>query len=240
MIDRINSFLLYTRGVNTFSTRYESSFPTSVSKWLNIPIGETTIEIPSVLFGHLYSVLRKKATSMMVPLVPDPRITARRLVRGALIDFLSATSRGRIQGVHMSNGITYYGMPGIIFDENMNLLLMTTITLERTGSLSVAAQRLNCRVSPKVFEHQDRIIEKTIVKKMIPFCANYLVQRYDLTTSVAGALVEITDSCINNVIRVIIDDCSSFVHTAVAPSPSDLTEEKIKAFLNANMNYIVE
>ena len=131
--------------------------------------------------------------------------------------------------------LPYYGVPGVIFNENMELLLIVTLTIrKRIDSPRFSIERINCRISPKVFEHQDRIIEKTIVKKIIPFCVSYSVARRDIYLSCSEY------NCVDKTIQVIIDDCSSFIHTATIPKPSLLTEDKIKSFLVENINEIIQ
>ena len=177
--------------------------------------------------------LSQEYKSIAAPLIADTNLNTRRLVRGAFMDFTRIT--GRITGVHMSNGNTYYGVPGVIFNENMELLLIVTLTIrKRIDSPRFSIERINCRISPKVFEHQDRIIEKTIVKKIIPFCVSYSVARRDIYLSCSEY------NCVGKTIQVIIDDCSNFIHTATVPKPSLLTEDKIKSFLVENINEIIQ
>lgn len=231
MVDRIANFIL--SGRYEYNTLYTTDYPISVSKWLSTSLENPISEIPYFISSKIPLVLSQGYKSMVVPLVANTDLNTRRLVRGAFMDFTRIT--GRITGVHMSSGNTYYGVPGVIFNENMELLLMVTLTIKKAiNSPQFSIERLNCRISPKVFEHQDRIIEKTIVKKIIPFCASYSVARRDIYLYCNGY------NCVGKTIQVIIDDCSNFVHTATVPKPSLLTEDKIKSFLIENINEIVQ
>ena len=231
MVDRIANFIL--AGRYEYNTRYTPDYPISVSKWISASLENPISEIPYFMSSNIALALSQEYKSIAAPLIADTNLNTRRLVRGAFMDFTRIT--GRITGVHMSNGNTYYGVPGVIFNENMELLLIVTLTIRKIiDSPRFSVERINCRISPKVFEHQDRIIEKTIVKKIIPFCVSYSVARRDIYLSCREY------NCVGKTIQVIIDDCSSFIHTATVPKPSLLTEDKIKSFLVENINEIIQ
>lgn len=230
MVDRIANFIL--GGRYDYNTQYTTNYPISVSKWISASLENSISEIPYFISSKIPVAIHDGYKAIAVPLVANTDLNTRRLVRGAFTDFTRIT--GKINGVHMSNGNTYYGVPGVIFNENMELLLMVTLTIKKAiNSPQFSIERLNCRISPKVFEHQDRIIEKTIVKKIIPFCVSYSVARRDIYLPCNGY------HCVDKTIQVIIDDCSNFIHTATVPKPSLLTEDKIKSFLIENINEII-
>lgn len=230
MIDRIANFIL--SGRYEYNTLYTTDYPISVSKWLSAPLENPISEIPYFISSKIPLALSQECKAMAVPLVANTDLNTRRLVRGAFMDFTRIT--GKINGVHMSSGNTYYGVPGVILNEDMELLLMVTLIIKKViDSTHFSIERVNCRISPKVFEHQDRIIEKTIVKKIIPFCVNYSIARRDIYLSCNGY------NCVGKTIQVIIDDCSNFIHTTTVPKPSLLNEDKIKSFLIENINEII-
>lgn len=232
MVDRIANFILLS-GRYEYNTQYTPDYPISVSKWISASLENPISEIPCFMSSKIVLALSQEYKSIVVPLIANPDLNTRRLVRGAFMDFTRIT--GKINGVHMSNGNTYYGVPGAIFNEDMELLLIVTLAIRKeVDSPRFSIERINCRISPKVFEHQDRIIEKTIVKKIIPFCASYSVARRDIYLSCREY------NCVGKTIQVIIDDCSDFIHTATVPKPSLLTEDKIKSFLIENINEIIQ
>lgn len=231
MIDRIANFILAGSRYE-YNTLCAEGYPISVSKWISASLEDPISEIPYFISSKIPSALSQRYKSIAVPLIANTDLNTRRLVRGAFMDFGRIT--GRITGVHMSSGNTYYGVPGVILNEDMELLLMVTLTIKKgINSPQFSIERINCRISPKVFGHQDRIIEKTIVKKIIPFCVNYPIARRDVYLSCSGY------NCVGKTIQVIIDDCSNFIHTATVPKPSLLTEDKIKSFLIENRNEII-
>lgn len=78
----------------------------------------------------------------------------------------------RLQKITTNKGEVYYGGKGIIFDEGYTPLLLCTLTArsvhtEDNGNTMVYYRPV-CHVSPKVFLESDKLINKGIIKKLIP------------------------------------------------------------------------
>jgi hypothetical protein len=143
----------------------------------------------------------------------------------------------------MSNGTQYYGLPGAIFDSHFNLLMLMSskVDIRRNEDDRVIAYILQhiCRISPVVFQRQDNIIEKTIVKKIIPFCASHEVTSGEyLFTHDYYDCEEVTGKTIS----VFIDDTinEKFIRRIVPPRMSDFTEENIHEILVRNAKEILD
>lgn len=74
----------------------------------------------------------------------------------------------------INKGNIYYGYPGLITDSSMNTILCLKIRVHREEDKARITDYI-CYISPKVFTHQDGIIEKTVYKKIIPFCSSYVL-----------------------------------------------------------------
>lgn len=170
-------------------------------------------------------------------LSPNPVVTQRRLVRGALFDFTMAMPRRRISTVKMSNDVIYHGAPGVIFNENFDILMMITSTIipQESSQASFKIVRRNCRISPLVFQSTN-IIEKTIVKKMLPFCASHAVDALYEYGRFSASYVNLVH---DTTIRVIIDDVNKdFIRDVVPPKLSEFTPENIHSLLQEHVEDI--
>lgn len=243
-MDRVEQFILSgsTFGNYRQNTRAVASPDGYIDVHLNI--GEGPTEVPDFMLGKAvdYALRDVETVSFILTQQNNGARTQRRLVRGAFSDFNRAYSYGGISEVTMSNGTIYYGLPGAIFDSNFNLLMLMSSKIDirhTAGRVTAYILQHICRISPAVFQRQDNIIEKTIVKKVIPFCASHEVTSNEYL---------LRHECFNceeatgKVISVFIDDTinEKFIRRIIPPKISDFTEENIHEILVRNAKEILD
>lgn len=235
-MDRVEEFILSGSRRGSYS---QSAPEISPFGFFDIHIEEGPTEIPDFATRIIGSYAQSEYNLISYILYGCPSTTTRRLVRGALSDFMRADrySAG-IPQVTMSNGRTYYGLPGAIFDSNFNLLmLMTSIVVikEERGSRPYPEILSHiCRVSPLVFMNQDSIIEKTIIKKVIPFCAAHVGNETDYSIRTQ------CNAILGKTIKVIIEDINPlFIRRIVAPNPDVNISENIQGLLRHNVKGVI-
>jgi hypothetical protein len=129
----------------------------------------------------------------------------------------------------MTCGATYYGIPGIIFNSNFDPLLMMTYTVVEE-EFRLKLMRHNCRISPKVFDNPNNIVEKTIIKKMLPFCASHREIGSSEFTYDPYVIPSMLDG---TTIKVIVDDINKdFIRTVAVPKIGDNREKEVHRILS--------
>lgn len=239
-MDRTEEFIL--SGCRTRSLITHGSVSPYGYLDVHLPDNAEALEVPDFVTYNLahwltrgYSLISYYLSSMSVP-------TSRRLVRGALSDFMQSAFRRHFASVLMTNGRKYHGAPGAIFDADFNLLFLMTTTvstqyIEDRGR-RVSFLRHNCRVAPEVFAHQDSIIEKTIIKKMIPYCATHITEPRDYPSLFSGEGSE--HRIFGTPIRIIVEDINPlFIRRIVAPTISSFTPEAVHSILSKNIEYLI-
>lgn len=120
----------------------------------------------------------------------------------------------RLSKIFTKKGDIFYGGQGMLFDRNMNLLVLYTVTVKgfstarvirgiRKGEADISS--LNVRVSPKVLEKDD-LLKKTIMSKLIP---SIVTQKYSVRRNLLREEL---------VPKVIIEDLSKYI---IKPSRVD-------------------
>lgn len=241
-MDRVEEFIL--SGSRTGS--YSQCVPELSSfGFLDIHLGdgESPVEIPDFIIRSVNTFVQSDYGLISYVLCEGTSTTTRRLVRGALSDFMRANRFGNgIPHVIMSSGRDYYGLPGVIFDGNFNLLMMMTSTVnfirnDRTSGVQTNILEHTCRISPLVFMHQDSIIEKTIIKKVIPFCASHVTIASDFVCNTSRV---ISDDALGKNIRVIIEDLNPmFIRRIVSPNVDTNISDSMHDLLCHNIKEII-
>ena len=231
-MDRTEDFILSGGKVSNFWLHLDG---TICEKYLAVSLNKGgEMEIPDMMVSIVSSEIARDVDTIACHLSTNYSPTPRRLVRGAFSDFMRAERFRVIAGVTMGNGATYYGLPGVIFDSQFNILFMMTATLKLDENNRLVLLGHNCRISPSVFQHQEGVIEKTIVKKIIPYCTSHIVGEQDFPYIFFESIVR------NKPIRVVIDDVSSdFIHSVVPPKISECTPQVIHDILNHNMSQLL-
>ena len=140
----------------------------------------------------------------------------------------------RLQKITTSKDEVYYGGKGIIFDESYAPLLLCTLAArkvhtEESGN-SMVYYRPVCHVSPKVFLESDKLINKGIIKKLIPF---YTSKEVSFPNCMFGVNPE------SKKVKVVVDNFDKFFIEPIKPTPSAITNDALNECLIDNMDDIM-
>lgn len=240
-MDRVEQFVLSGPSVASFCTSAENRITQKQLK-VNLEPKMGIIEVPDFCLRDVTNCINRDYDYILFNMCAIGSPIARRVMKGVLSDFMKAPRFRRIASVHMTSGGTYYGAPGLILDSEFNILMLMTTTLRIIPEVSGSNNTFkilghNCRVSSRTFNNADKIVEKTIIKKVIPFCASHNVGEDDY--------IFFSDRCLelknNKTIKVIIDDVDArFMHQVVPPKLSDNTTEIVQDILKKSIATILQ
>lgn len=219
------------------------------SKSLVIDSTGDDIEIPSIARAHYESIIRDSLTysnveKTILSLYTNCSSQSRRTFNSIMREFFCLVSfNQRLLKVTTSKGETYYGGCGLILDEGFNPLLMCGLKArkritEDDGCIGVSIQyyRAICRVSPAVFAEPNKLINKGIIKNLIPL---YTTMDIDFSIASPIASPNISNNPDSRKVEVIIDDFSKFFITPIAPTPSKCSNDALNKCLNDNIEDIL-
>lgn len=203
------------------------------------------IEVPVIARKQVESIINAnlndyKIEKALVPLYTNSQDQNRKTFSGIMREFFCNVSyKQRLLKITTNRGEVYYGGYGLILDKDFNPLLMCELKARRTkkednsGELfdTVQYYRAACRVSPKVFIEPNKLINKGIIKKLIP-----LYTTTDVFLSIERRLPVSLDS---RKIEVIVEDFSQFFITPVKPIPGKCNNEVLNKCLNDNIEDIL-
>ena len=130
----------------------------------------------------------------------------------------------------------YYGGKGIILDGNFNPLLLCTLLariVKEEGGDVLTYYRPVCHINPKVFIESDKLVNKGIIKKLIPYYSNYD------TCFPRGIRRNTNNDPESEKVKVIIDDFSHLFIEPVKPTPSSCSNESLNQCLVDNVEDIL-
>ena len=145
----------------------------------------------------------------IIPLFTSSTSINERKTFGPLLKELSLITRiGELNRVRDKDGNLYYGMRGLILNNNLEPLVLSTIRPSRESSVT---KELILRVSPKVFNSDD-VVCKGIQKYLIEYCST--TSRY---FSIVNDFTTMT--------VIINNDIDKFIRHAKAPTNINVNEE---------------
>lgn len=191
-------------------------------------------EIPVIARAPALEVMRKEngerrgTNRTVIPLYSTA--TVRKRSADLIFQYIVrlGTFNQRLIKIITSKGQTYYGGYGILLDADWNPLMLATLMARRISDLNSPSMEL-CfykailHVSPKVFLNQTDLMEKSIIKKVIPF---YLANPLGMALGGRGVMSE----CLGTV-QIEVDDMSRFFHTPVIPRPDTYSDEEMNRIL---------
>lgn len=134
-----------------------------------------------------------------------------------------------LRKVEYKDDSVYYGTPGLILNEDMEILIIMAVNFKCNSSNDrLTFEDSECIISTKVFENSKGPVEKYIINKIIPnITSTRLYSNYLLN---------------NRVTKIAIQDCSDFI---VKPSPckSELTTADVDIrnnIIDGMMNSLIE
>lgn len=147
----------------------DNAFPA----FLEVDLRGDEIEVPFFLLSPIIRVKFKGYDKLVYNLVNgydnnNLRTFRHKTINTILGKFIEASeSPIRIAHIVTSKNLHYYGNHGIILDQNYNPLFVATIML-KIGNGTPKIYHPTCKLSYKVFENSQEIVEKTIIKQAIP------------------------------------------------------------------------
>ena len=201
------------------------------------------IEIPVIAREHFENLVLEKINyplavgtkRIILPLYDNAPSQKRRTFDSIIMQmFNNVRFDMRLQKITTSKDEVYYGGKGIIFDESYAPLLLCTLTArkvhtEESGN-SMVYYRPVCHVSPKVFLESDKLINKGIIKKLIPFYTN---KEVSFPNCMFGVNPE------SKKVKVVVDNFDKFFIEPIKPTPSDTTNDALNKCLIDNMDDIM-
>ena len=201
------------------------------------------IEIPVIAREHFEDLVLEKINyplavgtkRIILPLYDNASSQERRTFDSIIMQmFNNVRFDMRLQKITTSKDEVYYGGKGIIFDESYAPLLLCTLAArkvhtEESGN-SMVYYRPVCHVSPKVFLESDKLINKGIIKKLIPF---YTSEEVSFPNYMFGVNPE------SKKVKVVVDNFDKFFIEPVKPTPSAITNDALNECLIDNMDDIM-
>ena len=201
------------------------------------------IEIPVIAREHFENLVLEKINyplavgtkRIILPLYDNAPSQERRTFDSIIMQmFNNVGFNMRLQKITTSKDEVYYGGKGIIFDESYAPLLLCTLTArkvhtEESGN-SMVYYRPVCHVSPKVFLESDKLINKGIIKKLIPF---YTSEEVRFPDCMFGVNPE------SKKVKVVVDNFDKFFIEPIKPTPSAITNDALNECLIDNMDDIM-
>ena len=201
------------------------------------------IEIPVIAREHFEDLVLEKINyplavgtkRIILPLYDNASSQERRTFDSIIMQmFNNVGFNMRLQKITTSKDEVYYGGKGIIFDESYTPLLLCTLAArkvhtEESGN-SMVYYRPVCHVSPKVFLESDKLINKGIIKKLIPF---YTSEEVRFPNCMFGVNPK------SKKVKVVVDNFDKFFIEPIKPTPSAITNDALNECLIDNMDDIM-
>lgn len=240
----------FTRGVRSVFNSSDHNNPTQLERELSldsnnvfrrsliIEVNDDEVEIPVIAREHFESLVSEKINypltvgtkRIILPLYDNAPSQERRTFDSVIMQMFNNVGFDmRLQKITTSKGEVYYGGKGIIFDESYAPLLLCTLTARKVGN-SMVYYRPVCHVSPKVFLESDKLINKGIIKKLIPF---YTSKEVSLPNRMFGVNPE------SKKVKVVVDNFDKFFIEPIKPTPSATTNDALNECLIDNMDDIM-
>jgi hypothetical protein len=212
---------------------------------LVIEVNNDEVEIPVIAREHFERLVSDNMAyptimgikRIILPLYDNAPSRGRRTFDSIIIQLFTNVGYGkRLQKITTNKGEVYYGGKGIIFDENYTPLLLCTLTArsvytEDNGSTMVYYRPV-CHISPKVFLESDKLINKGIIKKLIPY---YTSRDIDFPRNNHSFSSNPED----RKVKVIVDNFNKFFVEPIKPTPSACSNDALNECLIDNIDDIM-
>ena len=244
----------FAHGVRSVFNSSECNNPTQLERELSLDSNNVfrrsliievndEMEIPVIAREHFEDLVLEKINyplavgtkRIILPLYDNAPSQERRTFDSIIMQmFNNVRFDMRLQKITTSKDEVYYGGKGIIFDESYAPLLLCTLAArkvhtEESGN-SMVYYRPVCHVSPKVFLESDKLINKGIIKKLIPF---YTSEEVRFPDCMFGVNPE------SKKVKVVVDNFDKFFIEPIKPTPSAITNDALNECLIDNMDDIM-
>lgn len=213
------------------------------SRSLVIDIEGDEIEIPVIARRHFEDIVSDKIAypiiigtkKIVLPLYDNAPSQERRTFDSIMRQLFVGVGYGRrLQKITTNKGEVYYGGKGIIFDESYTPLLLCTLAAKNVhmeGGNHMVYYRPVCHINPKVFTESDKLVNKGIIKKLIPFYASM-----DMNFPTNSRFVNDPE---DRKVRVIVDNFDNFFARPIKPTPSSCSNDALNKCLIDNIDDIM-
>lgn len=199
---------------------------TIFGKYLELSVGPETKCIPIFNgYGVAQAFLSRNSSRVVIPLIVTGHGFRRREYGTVIRDCFGQTGTSGICKVVTSKGDIYYGAPGVLLDKDLQPLFLAFYNLERVvptfaseGIWRVAG--ITIKISPNVFLEADKLLEKSLVNKIIPF---YLSGPISVDADEFG-IGEFFP-------KIVIEDLSNYIKAPSEPQNSEDMNEVLNDFL---------
>lgn len=219
------------------------------NKSLVVDVTGDVVEIPSIARVFYENIIHdniayssiKKVEKTVLPLYTNSNDQERRTFDNIMREFFCrVTYNQRMVKVITSKGEIYYGGYGLILDEGYNPLLMCglkarKVITENDKGVKVPSMQYYkgvCHISPTIFTEPNKLVNKGIIKKLIPLYTTRDICYPDCNS-------DISDNLDSRKVEIIVDDFSKFFITPIAPTPSKCSNDTLNKCLNDNIEDIL-
>ena len=210
-----------------------------------IDVSSDEIEVPVFAKSAVESVVRDKlefpyvshVNKIIIPMYVNTYTQSRRTADSIVGEFFSRVNfNQRLQKVITNKGEVYYGGKGIILDKDFNILLLCTLAcrrMEYRGRQVMSYYKPIIHVGPQVFLRDEGLIDKSILKKIIPF---YLSQNICQTRTNPDFVSDIPEGTKP---QILIDDVSKLIERPVKPTPQKYSDDVLNQILADNADDVL-
>lgn len=217
------------------------------NRFLVTEISNYEVEIPVIAREHIERIvsgyigyLHDKKT-IVLPLYENSEPQEKRTFDTFIGQFFNSVDyNNRLQKITSNKGETYYGGKGLIFDDKFNPLLLCTLKARRIFSKDMYKMlyyKPVIYVNPIVFTESNRLINKGIIKKLIPY---YTTNEIHLPRIMDGMFyVDYENLQDSKKALVIVNSPDRFFVKPTVPKPQSCTNESLNECLVNNIDDIL-
>lgn len=219
----LNNISSYIPNLPVISTNYEG-YNTS----LLTDCTSDSIEIPIMLLEYLKDTGVTEIGSCVynIPLYSATNSIIERTATKIFSNIINVTYKYRLRKISTPSAVYYVGR-GLILNSEFKPLFMLSVETSRNYNIKSA----NCRISPRVFERPKDLVNKTIIKKVMPFYMFTMV-------GVQNPAEYFVESEVNKKVKIIIEDFDRMFITPNEPYLESL-DESIHQCLIDNIRDII-
>lgn len=215
------------------------------NKLFVIDVSSDEIEIPVFAKSAVESVIRDNlkypeiyhVNKIVIPMYVNTYTSSKRTADSIVVDFFLKTNfNQRLQKVVTNKEEVYYGNKGIILDKDFNILFLCTLACKKIEYMNrqlMSYYKPIIHVSPQVFLRSDSLIDKSILKKIIPFYVSQDINSVGTNIGFVDNIPEETKP------QILIDDVSKLIETPVKPTPQKYSDDVLNQILVDNANDVL-
>lgn len=217
--------LVSTSNCGTLDTNCDVRDVHGYSCILKFSFIEGSGEIPTFSFSEIRRYLLQSHEEINTFVLPLYMSNCPRGAAGAetIIKQFTRIHNGRLVRVTTPKGETYYGNYGIILDEDLNPLLLSTVDVSfnhKTNRLE--KNKFIIHFTPKVFTDDSKVLNKSLAKKGIAYYLSHACVNWERLPH-----------------KVVIDDCSDYFIKVQKPNVNNCTDRELNKVLKDNIGEIL-